>query len=107
MGLELRNERRYDMTAGPARPGPPQDGAESRAFWRAAAIIVLFNGLLIAWVLLRPVSDRLLALVVNAAQFVGPLLELPLCFGGLLRWKWRRGVSGPDGSTAVTSAQRW
>jgi hypothetical protein len=38
-----------------------------RAFWRAAAMIVLFNGLLVAWVLLKPGSDRLLAAVVNSA----------------------------------------
>jgi serine phosphatase RsbU (regulator of sigma subunit) len=96
------------MKAGPAPNGrPSQDGAESRRLRRAAGFILLFNGLLVAWVLLKPGGDRLLALVVNAAQFVGPLLVLPLCFGGLLGWKWRRGVSGQDVGTAVTSAQRW
>src|SRR5215210_8605004 len=95
------------MTAASARNGrPPQDGAEARAFWRAAAMIVLFNGLLVAWVLLKPGSDRLLAAVVNSAEFVGPLLALPLCFGGLLRWKWQRGASGPDVEPAVTMRQR-
>jgi serine phosphatase RsbU (regulator of sigma subunit) len=95
------------MKAGPAPNGrPSQDSVESRRLRRAAGFILLFNGLLVAWVLLKPGGDRLLALVVNAAQFVGPLLVLPLCFGGLLRWKWRRGVSGQDVGTAVTSAQR-
>src|SRR5215212_3485151 len=66
-------------------------------------MILLFNGLLVAWVLLNPGSDRTLALVVNTAQFVGPLLALPLCFGGLLRWKWRPRVSQPDvGPTVIT-----
>src|SRR5918998_6306465 len=89
--------------------GSPQDSAGARAFWRAAAMIVLFNGLLVAWVLLKPGSDRMLALVVNTAQFVGPLLVLPLCFGGLLRRRmWRRGVSQTDvGSAAVTIGRRW
>ena len=97
------------MTAGPAPNGRPlsQDGAEAHPLRRAAGFILLFNGLLVAWVLLKPGSDRMVALVVNAAQFVGPLLVLPLCFGGLLRWKWRRGVSGQDDGPAVTSAQRW
>jgi PAS domain S-box-containing protein len=97
------------MTAASARNGrPPQDGAEARAFWRAAAMIVLFNGLLVAWVLLKPGSDRLLAAVVNSAEFVGPLLVLPLCFGGLLRRMWRRGVSQTDvGPAAVTIGRRW
>jgi serine phosphatase RsbU (regulator of sigma subunit) len=78
-----------------------------RSLRRPAGLILLFNGLLVAWVLLKPGSDRMLALVVNAAEFVGPLLALPLCFGGLLRWKWRRGVSESDGAPAVTSVQRW
>jgi PAS domain S-box-containing protein len=97
------------MKVGTARnERPPQDGAEARAFWRAAAMILLFNGLLVAWVLLKPGSDRMLALVVNSAQFVGPLLALPLCFGGLLRRRWRRGVSQTDvGPAAATIGRRW
>jgi PAS domain S-box-containing protein len=71
-------------------------------------MIVLFNGLLVAWVLLKPGSDRMLALVVNSAQFVGPLLALPLCFGGLLRRMRRRGVSQTDvGPAAATIGRRW
>src|SRR5918994_1845206 len=92
-------------TAGDGRP--PQDGPEARALRRAAGMILLINGLLVAWVLLKPGSDRTLALVVNTAQFVGPLLALPLCFGGLLRWKWRRRVSQPDVGPTVTRGQRW
>ena len=96
------------MKAGPAPNGrPSQDSAESRRFWRAAGFILLFNALLVAWLLLKPGSDRLLAAVVNSAQFVGPLLVLPLCFGGLLRWTWRRGVSQTDVGPAMTIRQRW
>src|SRR3712207_9162863 len=96
------------MKVGTARnERPPRDGAYARAFWRAAGMILLFNGLLVAWVLLKPGSDRTLALVVNTAQFVGPLLALPLCFVGLLRWKWRREVSQPDIGSTVTRGQRW
>src|SRR5215213_11160426 len=96
------------MKAGTARNGrPPQDGAEARPLRRAASMILLFNGLLVAWVLLKPGSDRMLALVVNTAEFVGPLLALPLCFGGLLRRLWRRGESQTDAGPAVTMGQRW
>src|SRR5215203_4657835 len=97
------------MKAATARNGrPPRDSAEARAFWRAAGLIVLFNGLLVAWVLLRPGSDAMLALVVNAAEFVGPLLVLPLCFGGLLLRMWGRGASQTDlGPAAVTIGWRW
>src|SRR5918992_3083422 len=86
------------MKAGAARNGrpPSQDVGEARSFQRAAGLILLFNGLLVAWVLLKPGSDRMLALVVNTAEFVGPLLALPLCFGGLLRPVWRRGESQTD-----------
>src|SRR5918995_7373305 len=97
------------MTAGTARNGrPPQDSAKARAFGRAAGLILLFNGLLVAVVLFKPVSDATLALVVNTAQFIGPLLVLPLCFGGLLTWMWGRGASQTAvGPAAVTRGQRW
>src|SRR5829696_1604452 len=96
------------MTAGTAQNGrPPQDSAKARAFWRAAGLVLLFNGLLVAVVLFKPISDATLALVVNAAEFVGPLLVLPLCFGGLLRWMWGRGASQARVGTAVTRGRRW
>src|SRR5215207_3059843 len=96
------------MKAGTARnERPPQAGAEARPLRRAAGMILLFNALLVALVLLKPGSDRMLAAVVNSAEFVGPLLALPLCFGGLLRWKWRRGDSQTDVGSAVTIGQRW
>src|SRR5829696_7381867 len=97
------------MTASsPRNRQPPQDGAEARAFWHAAVLVLLFNGLLVAWVLLKPGSDAMLALVVNSAQFVGPLLVLPLCFGGLLRRMWGPEASQTDvGPAAVTIGRRW
>ena len=96
------------MTADTARNGrPPQDSAKARAFWRVAVMILLFNGLLIVCVLIKPGSDRMLAFVINTAQFIGPLLVLPLCFGGLLRRMWGRGVSQTDVGPAVTRGQRW
>src|SRR5918992_368541 len=97
------------MKAGAARNGrpPSQDVGEARSFQRAAGMILLFNGLLVAWILLKPGSDRMLALVVNTAEFVGPLLVLPLCFGGLLRRVWGRGDSQTDVEPAVTIRQRW
>jgi PAS domain S-box-containing protein len=96
------------MKAGTARSRrQPQDSAEAHAFWRAAGLILLFNVLLVAWVLLKPGSDRMLAAVVNSAEFVGPLLALPLCFSGLLRPMWRRGATRTDVGPAVTTGQRW
>lgn len=97
------------MTASsPRNRRPPQVGAEARPLRRAAVLVLLFNGLLVAWVLLKPGGDAMLALVVNSAQFVGPLLVLPLCFGGLLRRMRGRGASQTDvGPAAVTIGRRW
>src|ERR671910_2616820 len=86
---------------------PPQDGVEMRPLWRAAGLVLLFNGLLVAVVLFKPLSDVTLALVVNTAQFVGPLLVVPLCFGGLLGRMWGRGTSQAPVGTAVTRGRRW
>jgi len=69
-------------------------------------LILLFNALLVAWILLAPGSDRLLAAVVNAAQFVGPLLAVPLCFGGLWR-RGRRASRAEAGPAALRRGQRW
>jgi PAS domain S-box-containing protein len=87
---------------------PPLDGAEARPLRRAAGLILLFNGPLVALVLLNPISDATLALVVNAAQFIGPLLAaLPLCFGGLLGLVWRRRTPQARGAPGVRRGQRW
>src|SRR5215211_4729184 len=94
------------MKAGTAR-NEPLHAAEAHPLRRAAGLILLFNGLLVAWVLLKPGSDRMLAAVINSAEFVGPLLALPLCFGGLPRPMWRRGASQTEAGTAVTTGQRW
>src|SRR5215204_1315377 len=96
------------MKASTPRNQPPsQDRAEVRPLRRAAGLILLFNGLLVALVILKPGSDATLALVVNTAEFIGPLLVVPLCFAGLLRWMWGRGTSEARGGPAVTRGQRW
>jgi hypothetical protein len=95
------------MKAGTTRNGrSPQNGAEAPRLRRAAALILLFNGLLLAWVLLKPGGDRVSAIVLNAAGFVGPLLVLPLCFGGLLEWMRRRGASRTDDQPSAMTGQR-
>jgi PAS domain S-box-containing protein len=83
-----------------------RSSAGARSFWRAAGMVVLFNVLLVVWVLLKPVGDRVFAIVVDVAGFVGPLLVLPLCFGGLLGWMWRRGASRTDNQPAAMTGQR-
>jgi hypothetical protein len=95
------------MKADTTRNGrSPQTGAEAPRLRRAAALVLLFNGLLLAWALFEPVGNRVSAIVVNVAGFVGPLLVLPLCFGGLLAWVWRRGASRTDNQMAAMTGQR-
>src|SRR5918997_998356 len=96
------------MKAVTARNGrPPRGSTEARAFWRAVSMILLFNGLLLVWVLLKPGGDRVSAIVLNAAGFVGPILVLPLCFGGLLELMRRRGASRTDDQPAAMRGRRW
>jgi hypothetical protein len=83
-----------------------QDSVKARVVKRTAILIVVYHILLAAWVLLKPGSDVMLATVGNVAQVVGPLLVLPLCFGGLLEWMWRRGTSQMDNQPAVMTGQR-
>src|SRR5918997_3416996 len=85
---------------------PPRGSTEARALWRAAALILLFNGLLLVWALFEPAGNRVPAIVVNVAGFVGPLLVLPLCFGGLLALLWRRGASRTDNQPGAMTGQR-
>src|SRR5919106_6982341 len=85
---------------------PPQGSTEARAFWRAAALVLLFNGLLVAWVLLKPGGDRVTAIVLNAAGFVGPILVLPLCWGGILELMRRQGASRTDEQPAAMRGRR-
>jgi hypothetical protein len=96
------------MRTAPGHEGRLVRGAaEGRSLlWGIASLILLFNGLLVAWVLLKPGSDATVAIVVTVAEFVGPLLVLPLCFGGLRRL-WRRGISQTDSGPPVTIVQRW
>src|SRR5215211_3822493 len=96
-----------DMKAATTRNGrSPRNGAEARPLRRVAALSLLFNGLLLACALFEPAGNRVSAIVVNVAGFVGPLLVLPLCFGGLLALVWRRGVSRTDNQTATITGQR-
>jgi two-component system cell cycle response regulator len=78
--------------------------ATLRPLWGGLALVVLYNGLLAAWLALRPAPSPVIQAVDNVAQCVGPLLSLPLCWWGLA-WPWRRGREGEAGT--VTAASRW
>jgi len=65
-----------------------------RPLWGGLALVVLYNGLLAAWLALRPAPSPVIQAVDNVAQFAGPLLALPLCWWGLAPpWRPLPGVS--------------
>ena len=102
---KLRKGIRRVRTAAGHEGQPVRGSADVHAFWRAAGMLALLNGLLVVWVLLQPAGPRVSPIVSNAAGFVIPLIALPLCFGGLGRWVgW--GYPRTEGS-AVTTGQRW
>lgn len=51
---------------------------------RVAVCIAAFNGALFLWLVLRPASAAHIKTVDDVAQFLGPLLIVPLCFAGLV-----------------------
>src|SRR5918911_1905702 len=61
-----------------------------RLYW-GLGLTVLFNGMLLAWLLLKPGHHALVAAVDNGAQCVGPLLVLLLCMRGTLSARGLRG----------------
>jgi len=85
-----------------------RDSAKAHAFWRAALVLLLFNVLLVVWVLFQPAGPRVSPVVSNIGGLVGPLLALPLCFGVLDGWVWRRGETPrTEDPTRVMTGQRW
>ena len=70
--------------------------ARHRLSW-GLGLTLLFNGLLLAWLLLKPGHHALVAAVDNGAQCIGPLLVLPLCLGGRSRWGRRAPTPPPRG----------
>jgi len=61
----------------------PATRDKKRTMWLAAALILAFNALFAAFIFVEPVGCASFTTIVNVAEFVGPLLMLPLCFGGL------------------------
>ncbi len=77
-----------------------------RSLWYWAAGIVAFNGILAVWLLLKPGGHELVVAVDNVAQFVGPLLTLPLCFGRVARPS-TRASAPPRTVSSARAGHRW
>ena len=97
--MKASNAREWRLSRG---------SAKAHAFWRAALVLLLFNVLLVVWVLFQPAGPRVSPVVSNIGGLVGPLLALPLCFGVLDGWVWRRGETPrTEDPPRVMTGQRW
>src|SRR3989440_3337300 len=76
-------------------------------FWPGASFILLFNGLLLCWLLVKPGGHDLTVAVDDILQVLGPLLALPLCLvGGRTGWRaWRGNAAGYDERPRVRPAR--
>src|SRR5579885_2683574 len=61
-------------------PSARLNARAASSLWLFAGLILLFNALLVAWLVMRPASHAVIVAADNVAQFAGPLLALPLCF---------------------------
>ena len=78
-------------------------------FWPGASFILLFNGLLFCWLLVKPGGHDLTVAVDDILQVLGPLLALPLCLvGGRTGGRaWRGHAAGYDEHPGVRPARHW
>jgi hypothetical protein len=71
-----------------------QYGTGNRTVWIAAAVVVAFNALLVAWAIFQPAGPLVSQAVMSTGGVVGPLLALPLCYWGYREafrtggWRW-------------------
>ncbi len=77
----------------------------TRSFWNSVKLIVVFNSLFLALVLLKPGTHQQFVIADDVGQMLGWLLATLLCFVGLEK-PWRRTPPHSD-SVLTTAAQRW
>jgi signal transduction histidine kinase len=77
-------------------------------FWPGASFILLFNGLLFSWLLVKPGGHDLTVAVDDILQTLGPLLAVPLCLlgGATGRQAWCGQAAGDDEHPGVRPARR-
>ena len=80
--------------------------AVPRPLWRSTALILLFNGMFLAWALIKPGTHALFIAVIDCALAVGPLSMALLCFATLGR-RWRQATSGTESTPQVRKVWRW
>ena len=77
-----------------------------RPLWRDAVLILLSNGLFLAWILIKPGPPDLFIAVVDCAVALGPLIMSLLCFSALAR-QWQQAPSGTDSTPRTRVVWRW
>src|SRR6266567_210104 len=76
------------------------------SLWPSTGLILLFNGMFLAWVLIKPGTHALFIAVVDCALALGPLLMALLCFFTLGR-QWWQASCGTASTPPVRKVRRW
>src|SRR5262245_51419798 len=53
--------------------------------WYGVGLALVYNLLLLAWLVFKPADSAAYIAIDNVVQFVGPLLVVPFCFYGTVR----------------------
>src|SRR5437879_738687 len=77
-----------------------------RPLWYSAGLILVFNGVFLAWILIKPGTPDLFIAVADGFQASGSLLMVLLCFYGLGRL-YRQGKSRPDTAPTLRTGRQW
>jgi|GEM_PF-1529095 len=78
----------------------------ARPLWKSICLVLLFNGLLLVWLLIKPGTHDQFVAVDNLGQAVGALLGVILCFVSVGR-AWQRLASSPGNTPTARIAHLW
>src|SRR5450759_3872953 len=78
----------------------------ARPLWKSMSLVLLFNALLLAWLIIKPGTHDQFVAVDNLGQAVGALLGVLLCGVSSAR-AWPRHVSSAESTPATRIARLW
>jgi len=81
-------------------------GLLPQSFWYSVGLAVVFNGLFLGWLLLKPGSRDTFVIGDDIGQALGWLLAVLFCLVGLKR-PWRSSFPRSDATSAIRRPQRW
>ena len=78
----------------------------ARLLWKSIGLVLLFNGLLLVWLLIKPGTHDQFVAVDNLGQAVGAFLGLILCLVSIGR-AWQRHAPSASNTPATRIARLW